>query len=1035
MRKTSMFMLAIVILTPTLIYAKGSDTRSFTKSRDYAVSVKASTSNELISDGAVFSLSSPSKIESEIDLYNNLAIIRIEGARPWRIFSRPRELTLNFKGLVPGKTYYLYKEKLSNPEIFQATESGEHSITLATPRHRYIILKTEPPTYHIDSGDGGDCNTIGTWIQSFLTCELSATANIDQTIEIDDGGITLDGKGRTIIHTQSFGVYANRDPIFDDDMADIVIKNLTISGPTIGVSLIDVARHRVEGVTIKRTDTGINLKDDTDITLTRNTIEDVNVVALVIDNTNGVEVTQNNFIGNPTDITQTSSSGITLSSATSRGNFWSKFTACTQDPAPADPNHCTNRYDVPDTGVGDTFPWACKDGWKVGVECSITTTIPTTYTIRDNATGGDCPVFGLWDNVNDICTLGNNITGSVIIENTTPASPISLNGNGFSLVSGRTTPSGTGVIVSSDNVIIKDLSLFLFDTGIEVISANSVVLENTRIRDSATAILLDNASSTVRASTLEENVTGLRSINSSTLTLTNSSLRANTSVGLDVADSIVNGTNNTFTDNDTGLRARSSSGLLTENNWITNARQIDTNSTALTFSDLDSGNFWSNHTCDLDSADNTKCINSYTVWDRIFPLANLNDEHPWACSTAWSGVCAISTTTEPQAMVKPVAISDGRVRCYYPSYADDKYDPVLRHKGIDIVGTRAGAIGGKQAISVADGYVVDQRSTTGDAGLWAWNHHGSIERLDEAIVSNISTRYLHLGRISVKKGDSLNRNITEIGLVGSTGRSSGPHLHFEVRQGEISANLDFRKTTPLNPHDFLDYPAEESTTMCAMDFSSVYMLITDPDGKQISFNRNDFGDRAQYWEFPGHEVDGDDLDGDEYQMLFIENHREGDYLIEFIPRPDKLPTDIFTVILYANNKRLILADGVMLKDRPKFPVIVRSSTTGLELISDGTTKYNSMKVALCHNASKNNPHEITVSKNAVKAHLAHGDTLSKCDKEKDRGDKDGKEEKDGDGKKDEEKQDEENGKEDRERKAEKHGEKDNKDGKAKGKRK
>ena len=93
------------------------------------------------------------------------------------------------------------------------------------------------------------------------------------------------------------------------------------------------------------------------------------------------------------------------------------------------------------------------------------------------------------------------------------------------------------------------------------------------------------------------------------------------------------------------------------------------------------------------------------------------------------------------------------------------------------------------------------------------------------------------------------------------------------------------------------------------------------------------------------------------------------------------------------------------------------------------------KVALCKKASKNNPHEITVSKNAVKAHLAHGDTLSKCDKEKDRGDKDGKEEKDGDGKKDEEKQDEENGKEDRERKAEKHGEKDNKDGKAKGKRK
>ena len=119
-------MLAIMILAPTLTYVKCLNSRSFTKSRDYAVSVKASASNELISDEAMFSLSSPSKIEAEVDLYNNLAIIRIEGARPWRIFGRPKELSLSLKGLVPGKTYYLYNEKLSNPEIFQATESGEH---------------------------------------------------------------------------------------------------------------------------------------------------------------------------------------------------------------------------------------------------------------------------------------------------------------------------------------------------------------------------------------------------------------------------------------------------------------------------------------------------------------------------------------------------------------------------------------------------------------------------------------------------------------------------------------------------------------------------------------------------------------------------------------------------------------------------------------------------------------------------------------------------------------------------------------------
>ncbi len=42
------------------------------------------------------------------------------------------------------------------------------------------------------------------------------------------------------------------------------------------------------------------------------------------------------------------------------------------------------------------------------------------------------------------------------------------------------------------------------------------------------------------------------------------------------------------------------------------------------------------------------------------------------------------------------------------------------------------------------------------------------------------TRYGHLGKIYVRKGQWVRRN-TLIGRVGSTGRSKGPHLHFEVR--------------------------------------------------------------------------------------------------------------------------------------------------------------------------------------------------------------------------------------------------------------
>jgi len=66
--------------------------------------------------------------------------------------------------------------------------------------------------------------------------------------------------------------------------------------------------------------------------------------------------------------------------------------------------------------------------------------------------------------------------------------------------------------------------------------------------------------------------------------------------------------------------------------------------------------------------------------------------------------------------------------------------------------------------------------------------------------NGISTRYAHMSRIKVSVGQKVTRS-TVIGLVGSSGRSTGAHLHYEVRMSEspkdpvkfISAGRDVQK--------------------------------------------------------------------------------------------------------------------------------------------------------------------------------------------------------------------------------------------------
>jgi len=86
------------------------------------------------------------------------------------------------------------------------------------------------------------------------------------------------------------------------------------------------------------------------------------------------------------------------------------------------------------------------------------------------------------------------------------------------------------------------------------------------------------------------------------------------------------------------------------------------------------------------------------------------------------------------------------------------------HTGIDIPANL-----GTPVYPTSDGTVIS-------AG-WGGNY-GNLVIVNHG--NNTQTYYAHLHEINVTKGQEITREIP-VGLVGSTGRSTGPHLHFEVR--------------------------------------------------------------------------------------------------------------------------------------------------------------------------------------------------------------------------------------------------------------
>jgi murein DD-endopeptidase MepM/ murein hydrolase activator NlpD len=116
---------------------------------------------------------------------------------------------------------------------------------------------------------------------------------------------------------------------------------------------------------------------------------------------------------------------------------------------------------------------------------------------------------------------------------------------------------------------------------------------------------------------------------------------------------------------------------------------------------------------------------------------------------------------------------------FISSYFGEREDPFsgeeAYHKGVDFAGTA-----GANVMAVAAGVVTWAGNRTGYGNLVEINHG-----------DGYITRYAHCQRTLVSVGQTVKRG-DSVALMGSTGRSTGPHVHFEVvRNGRQVDPLSF----------------------------------------------------------------------------------------------------------------------------------------------------------------------------------------------------------------------------------------------------
>jgi len=230
-----------------------------------------------------------------------------------------QETQINLSGFEPKTTYHKYQDDYHNHEVFVSDEEGGYSYKQDISQPHLIFIQPRESTKFIrDDITGGDCSLIGSWDSLTKTCVLSADLN--ETVQIDTSGITLDGNNRKITGTGTgYGVYLPykngvtiKNLVIErfyhgiylyQSSANTIIKNTLFSNGARGIYLEVsgqnlIAENNISKSSVVTYGYGIELAYSNYNTIKDNISTANNNDGLVLDNSHYNNITNNKFVSN-----------------------------------------------------------------------------------------------------------------------------------------------------------------------------------------------------------------------------------------------------------------------------------------------------------------------------------------------------------------------------------------------------------------------------------------------------------------------------------------------------------------------------------------------------------------------------------------------------------------------------------------------------------------------------------------------------------------------------------------------------------------